>query len=50
VQNRQVEIQKKTGSLEKAWRPFHDSFRDNLDDVTRSIVDGLKANVAIVSL
>ena len=49
-QNRTLEIQKKTGSLEKAWRPFHDSLRDNIDEVTKSILDGLRANVAVVSL
>jgi hypothetical protein len=40
----------KTGSLEKAWRPFHDSFDANLEEVTRSIVDGMKENVSVESL
>jgi hypothetical protein len=49
-QNEQVERQKKTGSLEKAWAPFHNSFRDNLDEVANSIVNGMKTNVSVVSL
>src|SRR5262249_51334910 len=38
------------GSLEKAWRPYHASFDDNIDEVTSSIVNGTKANVVVVSL
>ncbi len=49
-QNRKIELQKKTGSLEMAFRPFHDSFDANVVEVTRSIVDGLKANIAVASL
>jgi hypothetical protein len=49
-QNQKAEIQRKTGSLEKAWRPFHDSFNDNLDEVTKSILDGLKATIIVTSL
>jgi len=49
-QNQKIGIQKKTGSLEKAWRPYHASFDDNIDEVTSSIVNGTKANVVVVSL
>jgi len=48
--NRKIELQKKTGSLERAFRPFHNSFDANIVEVTRSIVDGLKANIAVASL
>ena len=49
-QNTKIESLLKTGSLEKAWRPFHDLFDANLEEVTRSIVDGMKANVSVESL
>jgi maleate cis-trans isomerase len=48
--NAKIELQKKTGSLEMAFRPFHDSFDANIVEVTRSIVVGLKANIAVASL
>jgi hypothetical protein len=46
----QIARQKKAGSYEKAWRPFHDSFDDNLDEVVRSVVDGLKNSHSVISL
>jgi hypothetical protein len=49
-QNRRVEAQKNSGSLEKAWRPFHDSFQDNLEEVTKSIIEGMKSSRSAVSL
>jgi hypothetical protein len=45
-----VALQKESGSYEQAWRPFHDSFEDNLDEVQRSIVQGLKSSVRVASL
>ena len=50
AQDAQITLQKKTGALEKAWAPFHGSFRDNQDEVVRSIVNGLKGSVPVVSL
>lgn len=46
----QVELQKQTGYYEQSWRPFHDSFDDNIDEVVQSIVDGLTKNIRVVSL
>jgi hypothetical protein len=48
--NEQVSLARSSGSYEQSWRPFHDSFEDNLDEVTKSIVDGLRKNIAVVSL
>ena len=48
--DRQVGLHKESGSYEQAWRPFHDSFGDNLDSVKTSIVQGLKNSVHVASL
>jgi hypothetical protein len=48
--DRQVALRKESGSYEQAWRPFHDSFGDNLDEVKASIVQGLKNSVHVASL
>jgi hypothetical protein len=48
--NEQVSLQRSSGSYEQSWRPFHDSFDDNLGEVTKSIVDSLRTNIAVVSL
>jgi hypothetical protein len=48
--NQQVSLQKQSGSFEKAWRPFHDSFDDNLPEVVDSLVNGAKRNLEAVSL
>jgi hypothetical protein len=48
--NEQVSLQRSSGSYERSWRPFHDSFDDNLGEVTKSIVDSLRTNIAVVSL
>ena len=37
------------GSFDKAFRPYHDSFADNEDEVCKNLVDGTKANFDIVS-
>jgi hypothetical protein len=49
-QDQKLKLQASAGSLEKAWRPFHDSFDENTDQVVASIVGALRANVAIMSL
>ena len=33
---------KKANTLEDSWKPLHVSFDDNLGEVTRSVVDGMK--------
>jgi hypothetical protein len=48
--DRQLALQKEAGSYEQAWRPFHDSFEDDVDEVKRAILQGLKANVRVASL
>lgn len=37
------------GSLEASWRPYHDSFDNNENDVVTSIVDSFRAHVRRVS-
>jgi integrase len=49
-QNRKLENLKRSGSLERAWRPFHDSFDSDVDNVTSSIMEGMKASIDVVSL
>src|SRR5205807_7684998 len=49
-QNRKLENVKRSGSLERAWRPFHDSFDSDVDNVTSSIMEGMKASIDVVSL
>jgi hypothetical protein len=49
-QNENLKNHQSAAALEQAWRPFHDSFENNVDEVTASIVKGLKASVAVVSL
>lgn len=41
---------KKANTLEDSWKPLHVSFDDNLGEVTRSVVDGMKASLGVVSL
>lgn len=48
--NEQLSLHKESGSFEQAWRPFHDSFEDNLDEVVHSLVNGAKDNFRVVSL
>jgi hypothetical protein len=38
------------GALEAAWRPFHDSFNDNEDEVASALFDGTKKSFEVVSL
>jgi hypothetical protein len=38
------------GTLEAAWRPFHDSFADNEDEVVSALFDGNKTSFEVVSL
>jgi hypothetical protein len=40
---------KQMEAFEQCWRPFHDSFKDNEDEVSASIVHGIKDNFAVVS-
>ncbi|WP_439361702.1 P-loop NTPase fold protein [Bradyrhizobium sp. DASA03007] len=40
---------KQMEAFEQCWRPFHDSFNDNVDEVCASIVQGIKNNFAVVS-
>ena len=40
---------KQMTALEQCWRPFHDGFQDNEDEVCKSIVRSIKDNFAIVS-
>jgi len=49
-QDTKISVQKKNGSFEQSWRPFHDSFADNTDEVVNSITESLKKNALIVSL
>jgi hypothetical protein len=49
-QNSKLENVKRSGSLEKAWRPFHDSFESDVDNVTSSIMQGMKESIDVVSL
>jgi len=36
-------------ALEQAWRPFHDSFEDNEDEVCESLIAGIRDNFEAVS-
>jgi hypothetical protein len=38
------------GTLDAAWRPFHDSFDNNEDKVVAELVDGTKKSFEVVSL
>lgn len=38
------------GTLDAAWRPFHDSFSDNEDEVVAALFDGTKKSFEVVSL
>jgi len=38
------------GTLEAAWRPFHDSFNDNEDEVVSALLDGSKNSFEVASL
>jgi hypothetical protein len=49
-QNDKLKRLKTSNSLEGAWRPLHDSFENNLPEVTRSVVDGMKASLGVVSI
>jgi hypothetical protein len=49
-QNDKLKRLKTSNSLEQAWRPLHDSFENNLPEVRRSVVDGMKASLGIVSI
>jgi hypothetical protein len=40
---------KQMEAFEQCWRPYHDSFKDNEDEVAASIVHGIKNNFAVVS-
>ncbi|WP_375314308.1 hypothetical protein WHZ77_14900 [Bradyrhizobium sp. A5] len=40
---------KQMEAFERCWRPFHDSFKDNEDEVCASIVQGIRDNFAVVS-
>ena len=40
---------KQMEAFEQCWRPYHDSFKDNEDEVAASIVHGIKDNFAVVS-
>lgn len=37
-------------SLEEAWKPFHESFGDNVDEVVTTLFDGSMKNVKFVNL
>ena len=41
---------KQSGSFEKSFRPLHDSFLDNEDEVCSAMVSGVKDNFGVVSL
>jgi hypothetical protein len=38
------------GTLDTAWRPFHDSFSDNEEEVVSALLDGTKKSLEVVSL
>jgi hypothetical protein len=48
--DQQVSLQKQLGAFEQTWRPFHDSFNDNLPEVVVSLVSGAKQSFQVVSL
>jgi hypothetical protein len=41
---------KQSGSFDSSFRPLHDSFSDNEDEVCSALVSGVKNNFAVVSL
>jgi hypothetical protein len=41
---------KQSGSFESAFRPLHDSFLDNEDEVCNAMISGVKDNLEVVSL
>lgn len=47
--NAKREAMAKTGSYEKAWRVFHDSFADNEDEVCTALVDGFKNSFDVLT-
>jgi len=38
------------GTLDAAWRPFHDGFNDNEDEVVSALLNGTKKSFEVVSL
>jgi hypothetical protein len=48
--NQQVALHKQSGSFSAAWNPFHDSFDDNFDQVSSSLIEGVRHNFQVVSL
>ncbi|MGX4802066.1 P-loop NTPase fold protein [Bradyrhizobium guangdongense] len=44
----QAKLRSQAGSLEDAWRLFHESFADNEEEVCNNIFEGVKANFAVV--
>jgi hypothetical protein len=45
-----IQRTKQTGSFENAFRPLHDSFIDNEEEVVSALVSGVKNNLTVVSL
>jgi hypothetical protein len=41
---------KQSGSFESSFRPLHDSFQDNEEEVCSALISGVKNNLSVVSL
>lgn len=47
--NKGIIALKSQGSFRKAWEPYHNSFKDNADEVIQAIYEGFKPNVKFIS-